>query len=137
MIPKARTNDLKIRRNGDELAVYDLKQNETFCLDHLTALVRSKCNGINSPWEIQRLLRAEHGHFVNEDTIWFALTRLEELNLLEKDGDDSIRRYGSLLETRALTRDPLRARLSRALVSWFGGRREPYLVHNKFHQRES
>ena len=139
MIPKARKNDLQIEQSGNEFTVYDQATDTSVCLDHVTAQIRKKCNGINSPCEIQRLLLAENGLKVNEDTIWFSLTRLKRLNLLELE-DDSIERYSSLLETQDLSKKYTRGSLSKLLVKclgMFSNHGKPLSVKSDLYHRES
>lgn len=90
MIPKAKTEGLEVEDQGDHFLVTDNTQDRIIRINRFTTLVWMACDGMKSPWEIQSELESEHGVFLDEDTIWMALTRLNDLNLLFEDDDLTI-----------------------------------------------
>ena len=97
MVPKAKTKNIEVRSSGASLVVYDEAKNKAICLDHLSAMVWKKCDGRNSPWEIQKSLKADFAIDLEEDDLWHLLTGLNELDLFADDEDDSIERYRAIL----------------------------------------
>ena len=89
MLPKARKDDLVVQGSGDELLVYDLKENQAICLNRTSKLIWEKCDGAKSPWEIRKSLEEALETSIDEDIVWLGLAQLNEKGLLEKGADEA------------------------------------------------
>lgn len=93
MIPKIRRENFDIESLRNGLIVTDRISKISTLLNEIEAEVWKSCDGERSPWEIGKLLRSEHNINLSEDEIWAILTRLDSLELLIDDGDDSLERH--------------------------------------------
>lgn len=83
VLPIARKKDLVVQESGGEILVYDLKVDKAFCLNRTSALVWLNCDGNKNALEIAGILEREMGSPVTEDFVLFALSELNNENLLE------------------------------------------------------
>jgi len=84
IIPKARDENLVVQELPEETLVYDLRTNQTHCLNKTAALVWKYCDGKNSTTAIARLLEDSFGNPVEDDFVWLAINLLDERNLLNE-----------------------------------------------------
>lgn len=82
MLPRARKNDLLIESSGNEMLIYDCIKNEAISLNKTSALIWSKCDGLKSPWQIQKELCSELNAIITEEMVWSALSRFRDKELL-------------------------------------------------------
>jgi hypothetical protein len=83
-LPKARADQLIVKELPDETLVYDLRNDNAYCLNSTAALVWKSCNGENSIAEINLSLAKETRIAVDEQIVWLALDQLARFDLLEK-----------------------------------------------------
>ncbi len=81
--PIARRTDIVIKELRDEVIIYDLMENEAFCLNETSAMVWNLCNGRRTAEEIGIEINRILKKTVTEDFVRLALYQLEEKNLLE------------------------------------------------------
>ncbi|MCB1025197.1 MAG: hypothetical protein KDB79_12450 [Acidobacteria bacterium] len=91
MLPRARKNDLLIESSGNELLIYDCIKNKGISLNQTSALVWGKCDGLKSPWQIQKELCTELNAVITEEMVWTALSQFRDNELLI---DELERKYG-------------------------------------------
>jgi hypothetical protein len=82
--PKARKQNLVVKKLADEVLVYDLLTHKAHCLNEAAAQVWSLCDGRRSAGEIARLLTSKQEAFFTEEVVWLALNQLERFSLLEE-----------------------------------------------------
>ncbi len=116
MLPKAREAELVIQNSGDDLLIYDLRDNKAICLNKTSALVWKHCDGTKSPWEIGKILGNTLRAEVSEDLVWFALEELHEENLLDHE-DDFVGRYNGLTRRDVIRRIGLGSIVALPIIS--------------------
>jgi hypothetical protein len=82
---KARDEELLFQAVGDDLIIYDMKRHLYLHLNPTAALVWKNCDGRNDVAELTTLVRRVISSDANEETVWSALSRLSEADLLEGD----------------------------------------------------
>jgi hypothetical protein len=82
--PKARKQNLVVRKLADEVLVYDLLTHKAHCLNDAASQVWSLCDGRNSVSEIARWLSSNSDAPFTEEVVWLALNQLERFSLLEE-----------------------------------------------------
>jgi coenzyme PQQ synthesis protein D (PqqD) len=95
--PKARFDELVVSEVEEEVLVYDRARQEAHSLNPAAALVWRNCDGKKSVTDLALLLNSKLGLPPSEASVWGALERLEEANLLAEPitadaGDGSSRR---------------------------------------------
>lgn len=81
--PVALTKDLVIQEAGEELLVYQLKNNKAFSLNETSAVVWQLCDGKRSILDIQNELLQNSKSNVSLDLIWLTLFQLQREELIE------------------------------------------------------
>jgi hypothetical protein len=81
-LPSARTRDLIAIEVADELVVQHTDGREVARLDRLAGQIWRCANGHRSVSEIMDLLRVETGGSIDAETVWSAIDRLADLDLL-------------------------------------------------------
>ncbi len=84
LLPQARTNNLVTQEMPDEILVYDLKNHKAHCLNQTAAAVWKHCDGKTSVVEMTALIKQDINQTIDEATVWQAVERLSNANLLEK-----------------------------------------------------
>ncbi|HYU97979.1 MAG TPA: PqqD family protein [Pyrinomonadaceae bacterium] len=82
--PRLRADGLVIHELADEILVYDKVRDRAHCLNQTAALVWRACDGQLTTEEIARKLTKQLGLAVPKDVVLLALSRLEEIHLLEQ-----------------------------------------------------
>lgn len=82
--PRARKQNLVVKKLADEVLVYDLLTHKAHCLNEAAARVWSLCDGRRSVSEIARLLSSKSEAPFTEEVVWLALNQLERFSLLEE-----------------------------------------------------
>ena len=83
ILPAARNAGLLVQDLDTELLVYDLEQHKAHCLNRSAALIWRRCDGTSTAAEVARLVGAEMGMALDEETIQFAVTQLDRAGLLQ------------------------------------------------------
>ncbi|MBS1807098.1 MAG: PqqD family protein [Acidobacteria bacterium] len=83
LLPQARTNNLVTQEMPDEILVYDLKNHKAHCLNQTAAAVWKYCDGKTSVTEIAALIKQDINQTIDETSVWQAIERLSNVNLLE------------------------------------------------------
>jgi hypothetical protein len=84
MRPRARQEEVLVRRMDDETIVYDQKRNHAYCLNRTAAFVWQQCDGQKTVPEIAALLQQELNPAADQDLVWVALDRLDAAHLLQE-----------------------------------------------------
>ncbi|MBD2663364.1 hypothetical protein B6N60_03242 [Richelia sinica FACHB-800] len=89
MIPVARTENLLLQDIGNELIIYDQKNNSSHCLTPIAARVWELSNGQNTVNEIANKLEKEFDLPTNSDVdvrglVWLTLEELERYSLIKE-----------------------------------------------------
>ncbi|HRH41745.1 MAG TPA: PqqD family protein [Pyrinomonadaceae bacterium] len=82
--PKSRNANLIVQELEKEILIYDLNNNQAFCLNETSAYVWTMCNGENSVTDISETMSKTLKTRVPEEFIWLALDNLKSLNLLDE-----------------------------------------------------
>lgn len=95
--PRARFDELVVSEVEEEVLVYDQTRQEAHSLNPAAALVWRNCDGKKSVTDLAMLLNSKLGLPPSEASVWGALDRLEEANLLAEPvtaeaGDGASRR---------------------------------------------
>ncbi len=88
MLPRARKKNLLIESVGNELLIYDCLKNEGISLNQTSALIWSKCDGLKSPWQIQKELCSVLNMVITEEMIWLAFSQFRDKGLLIDELDN-------------------------------------------------
>ena len=83
--PLARQADILTQEIDGETLVYDLKTNKAVCLNETSFAVWQNCDGTNTLNDISSLIEKKFGQKVNDELISFAITQLNNENLLESN----------------------------------------------------
>ncbi|HRH42345.1 MAG TPA: hypothetical protein PKY82_12025 [Pyrinomonadaceae bacterium] len=78
-LPKAKTNNLVTQQSGKELLLYDLTNNQAYCLNETATIIYQFCDGEKSSNE----LKIQHNF--SDELIYLALVELKRQNLLEEN----------------------------------------------------
>lgn len=95
--PKARSDELVVSEVQEEVLVYDRTRQEAHSLNPTAALIWRNCDGTKDVPQLAALVNSKLGLPSDEDSVWLALSRLEEANLLsesvtEQQGSDGTSR---------------------------------------------
>ncbi len=82
--PRARKDDLIVKKMPDEVLVYDLRRDKAHCLNHTAALIWNYCDGRTSVANIAGRLGKELNATVDERVVWLALKELSKNHLLQE-----------------------------------------------------
>jgi coenzyme PQQ synthesis protein D (PqqD) len=82
--PRARTQNLLIRRLDGEVLVYDQDRAKGICLNAFAAEVWERCDGSASADGIAEAMTEAHAEAVDERAVWLALDQLSRSNLLDE-----------------------------------------------------
>jgi hypothetical protein len=82
MFPRARTDNLTVRKLPDETLIYDRVRHKGHCLNTTSALVWSLCDGQKSQEDIARLIGTEMGLVHSAEVVGLALEQLGRRGLL-------------------------------------------------------
>ena len=111
MYPRARLDDLVVRDLGDELMIYDRRDNRGICLNAVTAAVWRACDGNTAISQLKpRVCVGEHQD-ASDEAITFALDLLKKAKLLENpvgevahtNRRDLLRGFGAVAAVPAVT----------------------------------
>ena len=80
--PKARRNQIVIKKLANETLVYDERNHQAHCLNETAAFVWKHCDGRTTVPKMARLLERELKAAVPEQIVWLAIKQLEESHLL-------------------------------------------------------
>jgi hypothetical protein len=80
--PKARGTELVVQELKDEVLIYDLNINKTYCLNPTSAIIWNLCDGNNSVSDITNQLSKQLKQPVTDDLVYLALDQFKEENLL-------------------------------------------------------
>ncbi len=83
-LPLTRKKNLVTKRSGEEILLYDLKSNRTYCLNKTSAEVWNLCDGKLKVHEIGDELSKKAGVPIAEELVWLALEQLNDDGLLEE-----------------------------------------------------
>lgn len=83
LLPRARSRDLVVHDNNDEVLIYDTADHKAHCLNGTSAFVWTACDGSRTIEDIATLAAAHFGSPVGADLIELALAQLGESELLE------------------------------------------------------
>lgn len=89
--PKGRRNEIVVQELENELLIYDLETNKSFCLNQTSALVWQTCDGTKSVSEISREIGQKLKMPVNENLVWLAIDQLNKNNLLDGNQKTSVK----------------------------------------------
>ncbi len=103
MQPKARDEGLVFIRLADETLIYDLERHRALCLNRVAAAIWHRCDGRTSISELASGVSRELTATVDDEVIWFALSRLAKAHVL-KDGLPSFRDEPGLARRDVLRR---------------------------------
>lgn len=81
---KARQEGLFTEQVGNELIVYDRKNNRAHRLNQTSALVWQNCNGTKTVSDIAQLLKKELNEMSDENLVIVSLGQLESASLLQE-----------------------------------------------------
>ncbi len=81
--PVARSDDLVISRNGDEVLVYDQKLHRIHYLNAVSAATWQACDGAHEAGDLAACASAATDQPVSLETVRLALAQLDEADLLE------------------------------------------------------
>jgi hypothetical protein len=84
-IPKARQENLLIRRLENETIVYDRSRDKAYCLNGMVASVWDACDGRRTVKQISDVLKQEIDPSVDMPVVWLAIKHLDKYSLLEKE----------------------------------------------------
>jgi hypothetical protein len=84
MTPQAREDGLLVQEVGDEIVVYDRKQDRIHALNLSAALIWRHCDGQTSITEMATLLGQKLGLPADQDLVWLALVQLRKAHLLQE-----------------------------------------------------
>jgi hypothetical protein len=84
MNPHARQDQVLVEELAGEFLVYDLTRNKAHCLNRTAAFVWQQCDGQTPVAEIATRLAREFEVPVDEELIWLALHRLQQVDLLQE-----------------------------------------------------
>lgn len=82
ILPRARHDHLVVEVIGDELLIYDTVNDRAHTLNRTAAAVWKLCDGKRSVSEITILVARQLHQPINEQTVWYALEKLDEFQLL-------------------------------------------------------
>jgi hypothetical protein len=80
--PKTRDHQLVVQELKDEVLIYDLNINKTYCLNETSAAIWNLCDGNNSISDITSQLSKRLKQPVTDNLIYLALDQFKEENLL-------------------------------------------------------
>lgn len=86
--PYSRQNDIVVQSVGDEILIYDLQNNKTFCLNESSALVWRLCDGTKPVSQIAAEFSRKFKTEINEEFVWLALDGLKREKLLFSEIDE-------------------------------------------------
>ena len=84
-VPKARKENLLVRKLETETVVYDRLRDTAFCLNRSVAAVWDACDGRRTVEQISILLKQEVDPSADTAVVWLALKQLDKYSLLEKN----------------------------------------------------
>jgi hypothetical protein len=79
ILPQSRSNEIVVRDLNEEVLIYDLVTNKSYCLNKTAAIVYNSCDGKTSFDELKKK------HKLTDDIIYLALDELMKDNLIETD----------------------------------------------------
>jgi hypothetical protein len=82
-LPRARIDNLVIRKLGDETLVYDTEHDEAHCLNSVAAMVWDHCDGKTTAENAARSLRTALNLSVDADVVWLAVKQLQRFRLVK------------------------------------------------------
>lgn len=82
--PKSRSSNLVVQELENEILIYDLNNNQAFCLNETSASVWAMCDGENSITDISEAISKKLKTKVSEEFVWLALDKLKSINLLDE-----------------------------------------------------
>jgi len=82
--PKSRHSNLVVQDFEKEVLIYDLNNNQAFCLNETSASIWAMCDGENSVSDISLSMSRKLNTKVPEEFVWLALDDLKKNRLLEK-----------------------------------------------------
>src|SRR3954470_7208751 len=81
-LPRARTENLVIRKLHDETLVYDMETDEAHCLNLTAALVWQQCDGKTTASRAARSLQTKLDTPIDTDLVLLAVNELKRFRLL-------------------------------------------------------
>ena len=75
--PRSKKDNIVIQEVENELMIYDLSNNEAFCLNETSALIWQLCDGKNNISEIANELEKKFKTPINEYLVWLGLDQLD------------------------------------------------------------
>ena len=85
--PRSKKDNIVIQEVENELMIYDLSNNEAFCLNETSALIWQLCDGKNSISKISQNLSEKLNTPFDEGLVWLALDQLKKVNLINRCSD--------------------------------------------------
>ena len=89
--PKSRRNGIVVQELENELLLYDLETNKSFCLNRTSVLVWQACDGTKSVSEISREIGQKLKMLVDENLVRLAIDQLNKNNLLDSNQKTSVK----------------------------------------------
>ncbi len=83
--PMGRKENIVIQELDNEILIYDLNENEAFCLNETSAIIWQMCDGTKTVPEISRALGEKQNSLVPEDFVWLALEQLQKEKLISNE----------------------------------------------------
>jgi hypothetical protein len=84
VVPKARKENLLVRKLETETVVYDRLRDKAYCLNGMVASVWDACDGRRTVEQISVLLGKAINPSVDNRIVWLAVKQLDKYSLLEK-----------------------------------------------------
>lgn len=81
--PKARHSEIVVQEFGDEILIYDLKNNKAFNLNETSALIWRLSDGNNDISDITQGIIKKYNSNVSEEFVWLALEQFRKDELIE------------------------------------------------------
>ncbi len=86
--PLSRKENLLIQELAGETLIYDLLENQAYCLNETSSFIWQLCDGNKTVREITESVGKELKHPVTEDLVWLAIIQFKKDELL---ADNSIK----------------------------------------------
>ncbi|MGI9035503.1 MAG: PqqD family protein [Pyrinomonadaceae bacterium] len=114
--PVSRKSDIVVQDFGNEILIYDLKENKAFSLNKTSAMIWQFCDGQKTVSDIARNMSGKLDSTVTEDFVWLALEQLKRDKLLE-NGSEIPSDFGGLSRREAIRKVGFATLVALPLVS--------------------
>ncbi len=85
--PLARRSDIVVQEFGNEILIYDLRENRAFNLNETSAMIWQLSNGDKTVSEIAKNMSQKFNATITDDFVWLALDQMLKDKLVESENE--------------------------------------------------